>query len=702
MNMSDDIAGAVMQFSAKSVEEAAAVTKSVLETIYKLLHFIAERDREKRRYAADVKNKEITNIKDGKISIKDLSSHCRNTGEQLVMSDVPMTKEDMHYIATRAKKYSIPIAFRNEKGKDNIYALVRKSDISLFKQIITDNMKEKVKTRPQELANFKCNEWEIPFINAELTRLDLSAQFAKTKNGEYFALYEAKDAKAIEIARSEFVRKAHEIENSIEFSKDKDGFYIIKDKITGKVCSFDDTPNKSFISRELQSNFGYDKNKADIAAQKFGKEMLAGDVKTQYFSDNPINEFSYVSTVSWDKENVLAKAYECYYVTPKEDGISRIVYQKDNGSFAILNPRHQTTAKMRTVLETELGITDIKEQDALIEKAEHVYSVNAKYRKVFGNTEDIHIHNVTFTKNAFDMANVETVTGMLRKDKNGNTYAKTQPIDSVSTEITRKNASSFEVNCTAIATEIDQNGQEYTVPQTQQLILSFSNKKTALEELKEMYKSLGVPETAAKDMAKSVYCKAELQNVAPVIALEKAEITNEHSKVVDVVQPEKVVVTSNNHETIKKMSKDEFIASGLIDNNVDLYHGANEQFLISKASKGIDYGDQYWTDDDYLLSKDEHFYLYHVNGYDNANNTYSEVSKDTADDFIKEHGKLEGYTENRENNIFINDRSIQNGHELHPEGNILLDKSSDAANKTADKLNDITEKIEDVSSRGGR
>ena len=642
MNMSDDVAGAVVQVSAKGVEEAAHVTNSVIEAIYKLLHHLAERDREKRRLKTDVKNKEITELKNGKVTIKDLTKHCRNTGEQLVTSEIGITKEDMHFIASRAKSYGIPIAFRNEKGKDNIYALVRKSDVPILKQISTENMKEKLATRPQELSNFKCKEWEIPFINAELTRLDLSAQFAKTKNGEFLALYEAKDAKAIEIARSEFVRKAHEIERTLEFSKDDDGYYVIKDNVTSKEYPFDNTPDRKFVSIALQKNFGYDENKANIAAQKFGNEMLTGDTKAQYFSDNPLNDFSYVSQVSWDKEDVLAKAYDCYYVTPKEDGISRVVYQKDDDSIAVLNPPRQTKAKMRDILTKELGITDVHEQDALIAKAEYVSKANAKYRNVFGNIEDIHIHNVSFTKAAFDMANAAVVSGMLRTDDTGNTYTKTQPIDSVSTEITRKGADTFGIKSTAIATETDNKGQQHSVLQTLQLVLSFANKKAALEEIKEMYISQGVPEAAAKDMAKNVYHKAELQNVAPVLAIERTKDT--------------VISFSNGNDTFEVSAVDR---EGAID-------------AIAE-----EYG----------------------------------ISKEEASDIMDKADELVDTSSNEETAVVTSNNELgyesvaHNGHELHPEGNILsenTDKLSSVADKTADRIDDMAEKIEEISSRGGR
>ena len=645
MNMSDDVAGAVVQASEKVFEEGLHATSSVMETIYKLLHFLAERDREKRKEKTDVTNKEITDLKNGKVSIKELNAHCRKTGEQLVTSEIGITKEDMHCIASKAKSYGIPIAFRNEKGKDNIYAMVRKSDVPILKQISTENMKEKLASRPQELANFKCKEWEIPFINAELSRLDLSAQFAKMKNGEFMALYEAKDAKAIEIARSEFVRKVHEVENNIEFSKDNDGFFTIKDKLSGNKRSFDDTSNKKFISCELQKSFGFDENKANIAAQKFGSEMLAGDAKSKYFSDDPLNDFSYMSKISWNDEDVLAKAYNCYYVTPKEDGISRIVYQRDDERFAVLDPPRQTKAKMRGILEKELGITDVHEQDALIAKAEYVSKANAKYRKVFGNVENIHKHDVSFTKEAFDMTNTAVVSGMLRNDEAGNTYTKTQPIDSVSTEITRKGANEFEVKSTAISTETDQNGQQQSVPQMQQRILSFSNKKTALEELKEMYISQGVPEAAAKDMAKNVYQKAELQAVIPVLAIER---------------------TNNN--SISFVNGNKKVEVSAVD-RVEATEALSLEFGISKEDAAA------------IMEKADELVVTSSN---------EEMQIDTNSNVA---------TSNNELGI------DKNGHELHPEGNILsekADKLSDTADKTADKIDDMAEKLEEVSSRGGR
>jgi len=655
MNMGDDIAGAVVQVSTTAVEEAAHVTTSVIEAIFKFLHYMAELDREKRRQKTDVTNKGITELKGGKVQIKDLMSHCRETGEQLVTSEIGMTKDDMQYINAKAKSYGIPIAFRNEKGKDNIYASIRKSDLPMYKKCLLELDKEKLATRPQELSNFKCKEWEIPFINEELKQHDLSAQFAQTKDGEFFAMYESRDAKAIEIARSEFVRKAQEVESNIEFDKDEKGFFIIRDKISGRTHTFDENPDKKSISRELEKQFGYDKNKANIAAQKFGKEMLTGEEKTKYFSDDVKSNFSYVSKVSWKDESILAKAYDCYYVTPKEDGVSRIVFQKDDGSFAILNPPRQTKAAMRNILGKQLGISNIKELNALIAKAEHVSKVNAKYRSVFGNNEDLHVHDASFTKEAFDMSDPAVVSGMLRTDEAGNTYAKAQPIDSISTEIARKDIDHFEIRSTALSTETDQNGQQHSVSQMQQLVLSFSNKKTAIEELKEMYISQGVPESAAKDMAKSVYRKAELQNAEPVIAIEQTKDAN-----IALISGNKrvVVSASDRDKAIETISKE---------------YGIPESDAVTIMEKA----------DEIVVT--------------NSNEEITVATSSNVESAITASNN-EGTVVATSSNDISFDTAMQNGHEFHPEGNIL----SNGTDKLGDKLDDVVDEIEETTSRGGR
>lgn len=636
MNMSDDIAGAVVNVSSKTIGEAAHASRSIIEAIARLLRFMAENKRLRESHDIDVKNKELNDIKSGKVSTKELIEHCRKNHEQIVSSEQALTKDDASILATRAKKCGIPIAFRQEKGKDNIYASIRQSDLPLYKQLTTELIKDKLQSRPQELSNFKCNEWEIPFINEELCKHDLSAQFAKTKNGEYLAIYEARDAKAIEIARSEFVRKANEVENELEFTIDNKMF-LARNKISNQSVSFDIPPDISEVSRKLQFEFGFDKNKAGIAAQKFGKELLSGEEKKNYFNSDPSTAFSYISQVTWDKEDIMTKAYDCYYITPKEDSVSRIIYQQGD-SYAVLNPPRMSKKTMRNVLEKELGITDAHEQDALIAKAEHVSNVNAHYRKIMGVNQDLHKHEVVFKAEDFNISDTKTLSEMIRTDADGNTFTKSQPINSISIEIHRK-GNSFITKSTTIATETDQNGETYSIPQTQQLVLSFANKKTALQELKEMYKSQGVPEAAANELAQNTLMKAEYQSAEQLISIEKKDAS--------------IIVSDGN--SVKELS--------VVERREAIEAISNECEVTMEEATAI-------------VDKSETFI---------DTNSNDEIIVDTSS-----------------NEVF---NELKNGHEFHPEGNILSDSAnsiSSSMDKATENMKESVEKLEEALSRGGR
>lgn len=219
----------------------------------------------------------------GYVPIKELREYCLKNREQLICSEHGLTKDDAVKLISKAKDRCIPLAFQNKKGEKNIYAVFRKSDFQLFKQLSTELIKEKLEVRPQELSSFPCKEWEIPFINAELKHYDLSAQFTQTKSGEFLAVFEKKDAKAIEIARSEFVRKAQELEKTLKVYKGYDKDYRIVDANSTTALVFDDdeVSDWKIISDAMQSRFGYDENKANIAVQKIRHEIKNNTLRAE-------------------------------------------------------------------------------------------------------------------------------------------------------------------------------------------------------------------------------------------------------------------------------------------------------------------------------------------------------------------------------------------------------------------------------------
>lgn len=277
MRMSDEIAGATIQVGMHAAEKAVDMTaktaSEIMDIIAKLLQALAAH-RGNAGGKDKVQKNDLTDIKPGAVKIKDLIANARKNGDSISTSDHGLTAADKKYITKRAKEYGIPVAFTGDKGKDNFYATVRKNDLPILERICTDMMKDKLAERPQELGNFKVQEWEVPFITSELNKHDLSAQFGKTESGEHFCLYEKADEKAILIARGEFVRKSEEVKKELSMDKDENGYLTIKDLHSGREISFDADaiPSREELSEQMQKEFGFDKNKADIACARFGEE----------------------------------------------------------------------------------------------------------------------------------------------------------------------------------------------------------------------------------------------------------------------------------------------------------------------------------------------------------------------------------------------------------------------------------------------
>ena len=104
MNMSDDIAGAVINVSGRGVSEAARSARVMLEAILRLLRYLAKsRQMSKEKKQLDIQNKKIIDIKGGKVSVKELLEHCTKNRDQLVSSEHGMTNEDAALLVAKAR-----------------------------------------------------------------------------------------------------------------------------------------------------------------------------------------------------------------------------------------------------------------------------------------------------------------------------------------------------------------------------------------------------------------------------------------------------------------------------------------------------------------------------------------------------------------------------------------------------------------------
>lgn len=506
MNMSDDVTGVTLQVVQKGADVAAHTAKELIDLIMRML---AEMNRQRERSnnkQPKVSSTDLTNIKPGQVGMDTLRSNAKTIGDTLSMSENALTKADMQFIAQKAKRYGIPVAFSNAKSKDNIFATVRTGDLPLFKQLCTELMKSKIAERPQELGNFRCDAWEIPFLTTHFNKNDLSAQFIQTADGENLCIFEKQDEKAIKMTRDSFVQQCNDVKSDLAFDRDESGYITIKNQKTGKEISFDQILDKKTLAAEMQKAFDWDEIKAQLGSARFGEEMLQAEQKEKFFSDGAHAQFKQVeANVTVEGEDPICKEYSCWRLTPKSDEQPRIVFASKDGAFAVLEPEKMTRQQMRFRLDEQLGLTDRKHQTALIQKAENIAAFYAM--------QETHTAEYTFSKQDFNLRETAVALGLRKTDEEGNTvYTKKLPISSMHSEVNRTEKDFFRVDSTVTAIETDAKGVDHTQQDIKELVLSFSDKKASLQQLRELYVSQGVPDHIAKQMAKDVFRKAEMQN----------------------------------------------------------------------------------------------------------------------------------------------------------------------------------------------
>ncbi len=560
--MSEDVTAVSMQVSEKAAEAALSAFKSVLDSVGRLFRELLGMEHDRARARAQMKAAKggsqtpektkppnvsatnLTGIKPGEVSLKDLAENARNTGEALSVAQNGFSQEDRKAIARTAKKYGIPVAFSNTKGKNNLYANVRSGDLPIFKQICTECVKEKIAVQPETLGNFKVQPWEVPHLTAMLKAHDLPAVFVETKSGDQYCLHDVKHQDAVRIVREEFVAKCKEIEKQFSFDKDENGFYTLKDMHSGREVSFDEIPDKATVSAQIQTQFGYDPVKADLAAAKFGEEALKGKQKERYFSNSAQNEFSRIEgNVTLEGESLHAKPFGCWYVQPKKDEKPRVVFRDQSGKYAVLEPQNMTRAKMRSLLTEQLGITDRRTLDALTDKADRVTDFYAR--------QDTRL--LTAEK-SFQMEDFEPEKIIEHKytGASGMEYTtKQKPLDSVENSIQRTGKDSFTVNTVFRSTEITDKGDSIPHEQTEKLDFTLSDKKRTLHFLSAMYMDAGMSEADAKSMAKEIYSKAEAQSPETVLRIEEVR---QNSMTVAYGKTSAVLSTADRQEAAEKIA----------------------------------------------------------------------------------------------------------------------------------------------------
>jgi hypothetical protein len=578
MHHSDEVSSAVVgistQVAQKGVEVAQSIVDKSVDNIAKLLQALFAKKGENQGKSAEVTSSDMTDIKSGEVCVKELVADAKKNSDTIICTD-GYSKADMKFIAAKAGEYGIPVAFTGKENEENICAHVRGCDKPMFERICTEMMTDKLKARPQELDNFKVERWEIDGIQRELSKHDLNANWGQTKDGEYFCLFEKTDKKAVMMARDEFIRKCDEVERNLDISKGEDGFYTIGDKKLGNVITFDEIPPKSELSALFQEKFGYDENKAEIACGKFGENHLEGNVKRDYFGKNPQMEFYKTRNhIELTGENILAKNYDCLRPTPKANGVPCVVFRDRDNNFAILNPEKMTRREMAEVIRESFGIEDEKTVNALVDKAERVNDYYVKQ-----NDEKFNL----------------TRTGIIGDVQDDTSFE-------LKCDVERLNKDAFKVD---ISTKIHEHkglnvdgAKHNDIVRNTSLVLSFSDKKTALHALTEMYKAQGLPDDVAKQSAKEVFAKAKAQSAEKVLHIESIKVSQQSAEVHGTAKNETmasvVAVKYGSKSEEFEMSDREKAMADLIEKYgvteeeaENLYNRANERIEAERGSAEI-------------------------------------------------------------------------------------------------------------------
>ena len=516
MSMSDELSGATVHVASTVVETTTRTSLEIIKNIADLLIAL-------RKAKAD-KN-EFIDMGAGETKISKLVENARKNKDGIISSENGLSDFDRAFLSAKAKEYGIPIAFTQPSEGGNHYAHVRASDVPVFKRMCTDLIEYKIHTPSTKVDNFRCEAWETKFLKNELNKYNISAQFGCTKaNGnnpsKFFCLFDKKDKQAVLLARAAFINKAKEVQNFINFEKNfDDGFVTIKDIKLDQKISFDKTPSYNELKDLFVTQFGYDENKAGIAANRFGEEMLIDpDEKKKFFANSPVSNFSHIDTnIKIENENIYTQAYTCFHLQPKADEKARIVFQNDEGKFVALAPSSMSRAEMHEEISKCLQISDEKEIAALIDKAKKVEYHYAK------QNENLFRSSYELKKEDFDMRDPNVVERMVSHEK-GHTYTRKLPVDSMDLSIERLSKDKFSVASYATHWETDENDLSRNNQRYQTIVCSFSDKKQALHELEQLYHDQGVPESVAKTMANETFAKAKSQDAEKVIRIEEISI----------------------------------------------------------------------------------------------------------------------------------------------------------------------------------
>ena len=680
MPMSEDVASAAVSMAGKTVSGSVDMTAKVLDALLRLLREMNEvaTKRAERKDAKKQRKQQSKGVvqKDlmqslkmkGRVSIPDLRKHAFLNGEQIVYSDQGLSKDDVSIISKNAKAMGIPVAFSRAADKTTYYPCVSSADSQAFKVMLQGMIANKLNADRQKPENERefCQravaKWELPFISQECQRLDIQGSFAPhpTERNQVIFIYRKMDEEPALSILDQIDHSCKELKD-VRISADSEGFVTVKDEQTGRTYSFDvSNTSEEVMLNELQDQLGFDSMKARLTAVKFESECLTPEQIEDFKQDDPHNAFYafgelYIPEPETGRESPVTEPYKMGYYVCKYD---------NKPAFSISDPQGQTvlfTADKISYKEVQKKLTQdlgIKDKALLVALTDKVVQCSRSLAKENMKTE------VSFSRSDFNMSDPQVASGMRRTAPDGKVFVKKQPLDSLSLQIARTGKNSFSVTSTAQSIEFDEAGNENTAYNTRELDLPLHDSQKAYEGVKKALVSQGVPLETAKNIAKETVTKAQSQPEKETVYIEQMTTTS----VVCFTNTRKAEIPVRNG-TIKPEDVKE--ALGVSDATAqDVSDVVQEDIPI--ATQAVDFD---LADESVLSEPDEEVAT--------SSNFETSVSE-----------------------------SELNGHEQHPEGNILNEQETpdilgnrgeDAASALSDAIGSALEdNDEDTMSMGAR
>lgn len=466
----------------------------------------------------------------GKVSLPELREYAAKNDESIVYSEQGLSKDDVALISKNARQMGIPIAFSRGTDKKTYYPSVSSADAQPFKIMLQGIIADKLNADRQkpvnerEYAQLAVAKWELPFISQECQRLDIQGSFAPhpTERNQVIFVYRKQDEDAALSITDHIEQSCKELKD-VKITPDSEGFVTVRDDLTGQTYSFDaSNTSEEVMINELQDQLGFDSMKAKLTAAKFENECLTPDQIEDFKQDDPHNAFYsfgelYIPDKKTGKESQLTSPYRMGYYACKYDNKPCFSLSNPQGKTVVFSAREISRSIIRHKIAKELGVKNKGLLNALTDKVDQCARSLAKSNM---STE------MTFQKTDFDLSDPNVAAGMRRTDASGNVFVKKQPLESLSLQIARTGKKSFIVTSTVKAIEFDESGNENAAYNTRELESKLRDSRKAYEGIKLMLVAQGVPLDVAKSIAREAVTKAQSQPEKDIVYMDRVSSKN--------------------------------------------------------------------------------------------------------------------------------------------------------------------------------